>query len=123
MLCCVSAVRTAGLNAALAAEQAGARREHVGVRMSRSKKDKMLAGEMYRPGDPEIEADQTATKKWLVRYNTSLASSAAERRVLLAERFARSRSRRRRAPAFLLRLRLQHSARRRCLPQLQLRDP
>lgn len=56
--------------------------------MSRSEKDKMLAGEMYRPGDPEIQADQTATKKWLVRYNASLASSAAERRVLLAERFA-----------------------------------
>jgi maltose O-acetyltransferase len=56
--------------------------------MSRSEKDKMLAGEMYRAGAREIQADQAATKKWLVRYNASLALSAAERRVLLAERFA-----------------------------------
>jgi maltose O-acetyltransferase len=56
--------------------------------MSRSEKDKMLAGEMYRPGDPEIQAEQAATKKWLVRYNASLALSPPERRVLLAERFA-----------------------------------
>jgi maltose O-acetyltransferase len=56
--------------------------------MSRSEKDKMLAGELYRPGTPEIQADQAATKKWLVRYNAALALSAAERRVLLAERFA-----------------------------------
>jgi maltose O-acetyltransferase len=56
--------------------------------MSRSEKDKMLAGELYRPADPEIQANQAATKKWLVRYNGSLGLSAAERRVLLAERFA-----------------------------------
>jgi maltose O-acetyltransferase len=56
--------------------------------MSGSEKDKMLAGELYRPGAPEIQADQAATKKWLVRYNAALALSAAERRVLLAERFA-----------------------------------
>jgi maltose O-acetyltransferase len=56
--------------------------------MSRSEKDKMLAGELYRPGAPEIQADQAATKQWLVRYNAALALSAAERRVLLAERFA-----------------------------------
>jgi maltose O-acetyltransferase len=56
--------------------------------MSRSEKDKMLAGELYRPGDAEIQADQAATKKWLVHYNASLGLSAAERRVLLAERFA-----------------------------------
>jgi maltose O-acetyltransferase len=56
--------------------------------MSRSEKDKMLVGELYRPGAPEIQADQAATKKWLVRYNAALGLSAAERRVLLAERFA-----------------------------------
>jgi maltose O-acetyltransferase len=57
-------------------------------RMTRGEKEKMLAGELYRPGAPEIQADQAATKKWLVRYNAALALSAAERRVLLAERFA-----------------------------------
>jgi maltose O-acetyltransferase len=56
--------------------------------MSRSEKEKMLAGELYRPGASEIQADQAATKKWLVRYNAALGSSAADRRVLLAERFA-----------------------------------
>jgi maltose O-acetyltransferase len=57
-------------------------------RMTRSEKEKMLTGELYRPGAPEIQADQSATKKWLVRYNAALGLSAAERRVLLAERFA-----------------------------------
>ncbi|TDR94118.1 sugar O-acetyltransferase [Enterovirga rhinocerotis] len=53
-----------------------------------TEKQKMLAGELYRPGDHEIQADQAATKAWLVRYNAALAASAAERRVLLRERFA-----------------------------------
>jgi maltose O-acetyltransferase len=86
-----SAVGRAGLNAALPGKQAGGWAsyfvQHEG-RMSRSEKDKMLAGELYRPGDAEIQADQAATKKWLVRYNAALGLSAAERRLLLAERFA-----------------------------------
>lgn len=52
----------------------------------RSEKEKMLAGELYRPGDPEIQADQAATKRWLVRYNAASAAPSAERRLLLAER-------------------------------------
>ena len=54
--------------------------------MSGSQKDRMLAGELYRPGDPEIQADQAATKRWLVRYNAALAALPAERRALLRER-------------------------------------
>jgi len=54
----------------------------------RSEKEKMLAGEPYRPGDREVLADQAATKAWLVRYNAALAKPAAERRALLAERLA-----------------------------------
>ena len=53
-----------------------------------TEKQKMLAGELYRPGDPEIQADLAATKHWLVRYNAALAASPAERRALLAERLA-----------------------------------
>jgi maltose O-acetyltransferase len=79
--------RTAGLTAALPGEQARAN-DPAFERMTRSEKDKMLAGEMYRPGAPEIQAEQAATKKWLIRYNASLGLSAAERRILLAERFA-----------------------------------
>jgi len=54
----------------------------------RTEKEKMLAGEMYRPGDPEIQADLAATRAWLARYNASLAGSSGERHALLAERLA-----------------------------------
>jgi maltose O-acetyltransferase len=53
-----------------------------------TEKQKMLAGDLYRPGDKEIQADQSATKAWLVRYNAASAAPAAERRRLLAERLA-----------------------------------
>jgi maltose O-acetyltransferase len=56
--------------------------------MARTEKDKMLAGELYRPADPEIRADMAATRVWLVRYNESANKSPAERRKLLAERLA-----------------------------------
>src|ERR1700733_5268920 len=49
----------------------------------------MLAGELYRPGDAEISADQAANKAWLVRYNAALALPVAQRHQLLSERFAR----------------------------------
>lgn len=51
-----------------------------------SEKRKMLAGELYRPGDPEIQADQAETKRWLSRYNAALAAPPAERRAILSER-------------------------------------
>jgi maltose O-acetyltransferase len=54
--------------------------------MTRSEKEKMLAGELYRPSAPEIQADQAATKAWLVRYNASLARPVDERHALLMER-------------------------------------
>ena len=53
-----------------------------------TEKQKMLAGALYRPDDAEIQADQAATKAWLVRYNGASARPAAERRSLLAERLA-----------------------------------
>src|SRR5260370_2527922 len=51
----------------------------------RTEKEKMSAGELYHAGDPELQADQAASKVWMVRYNASLAASAAERRILLRE--------------------------------------
>jgi maltose O-acetyltransferase len=51
--------------------------------MTRSERDKMLAGELYRPGDPELQAELAATAHWLARYNASLPP---ERRRLLLER-------------------------------------
>jgi maltose O-acetyltransferase len=53
-----------------------------------TEKQKMLAGELYRPSDPEILADQASAKQWMVRYNAALAASPSERRGLLAERLA-----------------------------------
>ena len=54
--------------------------------MARTEKQKMLAGELYRPDDPEIQADLAATRAWLARYNMALGRPAAEWARLLAER-------------------------------------
>ena len=55
--------------------------------MSKTEKQKMLAGELYRP-DAEIAAEQAVTKAWLVRYNSALAQPPSERHALLCERLA-----------------------------------
>src|SRR3546814_5585009 len=60
--------------------RAGAARRTRG-RMTRTEKDKMLAGALYHPGAPEIQADLAATQAWLVRYNAPLARRSEERRV------------------------------------------
>lgn len=54
--------------------------------MTRSEKDKMLAGELYDASDPDLQTEVAATRRWLVRYNSSLSLSASERRALLLER-------------------------------------
>jgi maltose O-acetyltransferase len=51
-----------------------------------TEKEKMIAGELYFPGDPEILADQSAAKEWMVRYNAALGDTPANRRALLRER-------------------------------------
>lgn len=50
-----------------------------------TEKQKMLAGEFYFPGDPEIQADQARAHQWLARFNATLALSVDERRAVLAE--------------------------------------
>jgi maltose O-acetyltransferase len=54
----------------------------------RSEKQKMLAGELYCAGDPDLQADRRAAEAWLVQYNASLDMSASARHVLLCERLA-----------------------------------
>jgi maltose O-acetyltransferase len=54
----------------------------------RTEKDKMLAGELYNAGDPELQAELAATHRWLVLYNAALGASPTERRKLLMERLA-----------------------------------
>jgi len=48
----------------------------------------MLAGALYRPDDPELQAELAASQAWIARYNASGAASAAERWELLVERLA-----------------------------------
>jgi maltose O-acetyltransferase len=55
--------------------------------LSKNEKQKMLAGELYRP-DAELAGDQAATKAWLVRYNAALAQPVSVRHALLRERLA-----------------------------------
>ena len=57
-----------------------------GDTLMRSEREKMLAGELYDAGDPELQAEMAANKHWLVRYNAALASSVVERHALLTER-------------------------------------
>ena len=54
----------------------------------RTEKQKMLAGELYRASDPELQADAAAAKAWMVRYNASLGAPPAQQRALLVERLA-----------------------------------
>lgn len=54
--------------------------------MIQTQKQKMLAGELYDAGDPELQADLAATRDWLVQYNAALAMPTADRRRLLARR-------------------------------------
>ena len=49
----------------------------------------MLAGEPYRPGDAELQADQAANKTWLVRYNAALGAPVSERHALLSGHLGR----------------------------------
>lgn len=55
----------------------------------KTEKQKMLAGELYRPGDSEIQADAAANKAWLARYNAVLDASWETRHGLLMQHFAK----------------------------------
>ena len=54
----------------------------------RSEKDKMLAGEPFDAGDPQLQADRAGTMAWLARYNAAIALPNHEKLTLLRERFA-----------------------------------
>jgi maltose O-acetyltransferase len=56
--------------------------------MRMSERHKMLAGEPYHAGDPELVAEQALTAAWLARYNAALGQPVAVWRTLLAERVA-----------------------------------
>lgn len=54
--------------------------------MFMSERQKMISGLPYDPGDPELQADQTAAKQWMARYNAALGATPADRRDLLRQR-------------------------------------
>jgi maltose O-acetyltransferase len=56
--------------------------------MTRTEREKMLAGELYDASVPEIQAELRATHRWLARYNATLDMDPSDRRKLLLERFA-----------------------------------
>jgi maltose O-acetyltransferase len=53
-----------------------------------SEKDKMLAGELYDAGAPELQAELAATHRWLARYNAALPDGPQRWHALLRERLA-----------------------------------
>jgi hypothetical protein len=52
---------------------------------ARTQKQRMLAGDLYSPIDPEIMADHEAAVAWMGRYN-ALDLPPSERHALLRER-------------------------------------
>ncbi|MDO5658045.1 MAG: sugar O-acetyltransferase [Paracoccus sp. (in: a-proteobacteria)] len=54
-----------------------------------TEKEKMLAGELFDPGDAELSAMRNRAAEWMVRYNASLAAPSAERHAMLQEIMAK----------------------------------
>ena len=52
----------------------------------KTEKQKMLAGELYRPDDAEIQSNLAASAMWLARYKASLGEPLAVQHALLSER-------------------------------------
>ena len=55
--------------------------------MSLSEKHKMLTGQLYHAGCPELQAEQIANKHWMHRYNNSVELLNDARHGLLVEHF------------------------------------
>jgi maltose O-acetyltransferase len=57
--------------------------------MTKTEKQRMLAGELYNPGlDPQLKIDEIANKAWMARYNAMMDTPASARHALLSEHFA-----------------------------------
>lgn len=56
-------------------------------RVPRSEKQKMLAGELYDAGDPELVRDRERARRLTRQFNATLENDAAGRRALLEELF------------------------------------
>ena len=56
--------------------------------MTRTEKEKMLAGDLYDASAPELQAEMAAAQEWLARYNATFGKPPSESRELLLERLA-----------------------------------
>ena len=54
--------------------------------MSRTEREKMVAGELYEPNDAELKAERAEARVWMLEYNNAFAASAEERQALLRRR-------------------------------------
>ncbi|MCF8483044.1 MAG: sugar O-acetyltransferase [Rhodospirillum sp.] len=52
---------------------------------TRTEKEKMLAGDLYRANAPELAADNWRISQWMDRYNRAHAMTPDDRRALLVE--------------------------------------
>ncbi|WP_233024862.1 sugar O-acetyltransferase [Rhodopseudomonas boonkerdii] len=58
--------------------------------MTKTEKQKMLAGELYNPaGNAELAADEAVAEAWMTRYNATTDDPNADRHALLVEQLAR----------------------------------
>src|SRR5690349_16828871 len=56
--------------------------------MTRTEKEKMLAGDLYDASAAELQAEMAAAQEWLARYNAAVGKPPSETRELLLERLA-----------------------------------
>ncbi|WBX91092.1 sugar O-acetyltransferase [Achromobacter mucicolens] len=56
--------------------------------MTRTQKERMLAGDLYTAADAEIQSDQLAASAWMKRYNALLGEPPEQWHALLCERLA-----------------------------------
>jgi maltose O-acetyltransferase len=54
--------------------------------MTRTEKEKMLAGDQYDASAPQLQAEMAAAHERLARYNAAFGKPISERRELLLER-------------------------------------
>ena len=88
-----------------------------------TERQKMLAGDLYDPFDPELVAGRERARDLCQDLNATREAQQEERRRILRDLFGQGRRHGLDAAAVLLRLRLEHRARRARLLQLQLRRP
>ncbi len=54
--------------------------------MTRSDKEKMLAGELYHPSAPELQVELAACAAWLARYNAAMGGGQFHLQLVLRDR-------------------------------------